>query len=387
MQTYNLFYIVDFPTRIVKESCTAIDNIFLHCSRVNTYHVHSVKNDLSDHDAQYLVINNVCGTQRNKNTPVKKRLITKTGVMMFMEALQNETWDMTLSSVEVDTSFNAFLNTFIVIFESCFPMQFVMDMGHKNQWITGGIKVLCRCKRYLYIISRVTHHIKIREYYSCYCSILRRVIRKAKEMYYNEMLMKSTNKSEMSWKIINNEIGCVAKRKAAPADFKNGEIKIEINKAAGFFNTYFIDSVEKLISQYPKTEDEWSATISSLTDKLPEIVNILITKSEISGVISLLKNKGSCGYDGISNKFIRLCSKQITKPLMHIFNLSLTTGIYPDRLKYANIIPCFKKGSITEISNYRPISLLTGFSKIFEILIYNRVIIQFNFISSMNHYT
>jgi hypothetical protein len=57
---------------------------------------------------------------------------------------------------------------------------------------------------------------------------------------------------------------------------------------------------------------------------------------------------------------------------MHIFNLSLTTGIYPDRLKYANIIPCFKKGSITEISNYRPISLLTGFSKIFEVLICNR---------------
>jgi hypothetical protein len=71
---------------------------------------------------------------------------------------------------------------------------------------------------------------------------------------------------------------------------------------------------------------------------------------------------------------------------MHIFNLSLTTGIYPDRLKYANIIPCFKKDSITEISNYRPISLLTGFSKIFEIcnrikqrLTNNKVDNQFGF--------
>lgn len=53
--------------------------------------------------------------------------------------------------------------------------------------------------------------------------------------------------------------------------------------------------------------------------------------------------------------------------------MSLTTGIYPDRLKYANIIPCYKKGDITEISNYRPISLLTGFSKLFEILICNRL--------------
>jgi hypothetical protein len=116
MQMYNLFYIVEFPTRIVKESCTAIDNIFLDYSRLNTYHVHSVNNGLSDHDAQYLVINNVFGTQRNKDTPVKKRLITKTGVMLFMEALQNETWHMTFSSMQVDASFNAFLNTFIVIF-------------------------------------------------------------------------------------------------------------------------------------------------------------------------------------------------------------------------------------------------------------------------------
>ncbi|MDR0585900.1 MAG: hypothetical protein LBG26_01540 [Treponema sp.] len=56
-----------------------------------------------------------------KNKPVKKRLITKTGVMMFTEALQNETWDMTLSSVEVDASFNAFLNKggLILLGEKC----------------------------------------------------------------------------------------------------------------------------------------------------------------------------------------------------------------------------------------------------------------------------
>jgi hypothetical protein len=66
-------------------------------------------------------------------------------------------------------------------------------------------------------------------------------------------------------------------------------------------------------------------------------------------------------------------SRTDNKPLAHIYNLSLTTGIYPDRLKYTNIIPCYKKGDITEMSDYRPISLLTGFSKLFEILICNRL--------------
>jgi hypothetical protein len=53
-----------------------------------------------------------------------------------------------------------------------------------------------------------------------------------------------------------------------------------------------------------------------------------------------------------------------------IYNLSLNSGICPDRLKYANIKPCFKKGDRLQI-NYRPISLLTGFCKIFEMLIFS----------------
>jgi hypothetical protein len=97
----------------------------------------------------------------------------------------------------------------------------------------------------------------------------------------------------MSWKIINNEIACMAKRKAAPSELKDGEDKIEINKAAGLFNTYFINTVEKLISKYPKTENERFTTICSFTDKFPEIVSVPIMSTEISSSISLLKNKAS----------------------------------------------------------------------------------------------
>ena len=51
----------------------------------------------------------------------------------------------------------------------------------------------------------------------------------------------------------------------------------------------------------------------------------------------------------------------------------LATGIFPDRLKYSEIQPLFKKGNKTEISNYRPISLLPSFSKIIEKIIYKRL--------------
>jgi hypothetical protein len=57
----------------------------------------------------------------------------------------------------------------------------------------------------------------------------------------------------------------------------------------------------------------------------------------------------------------------------HIYNKCLISGLFPDRLKYARIIPLFKNGDRSSILNYRPISLLTSFAKIFEILIYCRL--------------
>ena len=56
-----------------------------------------------------------------------------------------------------------------------------------------------------------------------------------------------------------------------------------------------------------------------------------------------------------------------------IFNKILTTGVFPERLKFSELKPLYKKGDTTDFSNYRPISLLTSFSKIIEKIIYNRL--------------
>jgi len=78
-------------------------------------------------------------------------------------------------------------------------------------------------------------------------------------------------------------------------------------------------------------------------------------------------------YDGLSNTILKLCSSQISKPITYIFNKSLTCGICPNHLQYATKKPFFKKGDKSQVSNYRPISLLNGFSIIFELLIFHRL--------------
>jgi hypothetical protein len=100
---------------------------------------------------------------------------------------------------------------------------------------------------------------------------------------------------------------------------------------------------------------------------------IPITESEVFNTILALKSKKSSGYDGISNRILKHCATVISKPLSHICNFSLTKGIFPDRCKYALVLPVYKKGERTDRSNYRPISLVLALSKVMEILMYNRL--------------
>ncbi len=75
----------------------------------------------------------------------------------------------------------------------------------------------------------------------------------------------------------------------------------------------------------------------------------------------------------MSPEIVKRIIPLISKPLAHIFNLSLSTGVFPAALKVAKVIPVFKKDDPHVFSNYRPISLLPCFSKILERLIYNRL--------------
>ena len=79
-----------------------------------------------------------------------------------------------------------------------------------------------------------------------------------------------------------------------------------------------------------------------------------------------LKPNKSPGYDGIGSNVIKQCFGTLNRPLHYICNIDLQTGVFPEEIKIAGVTPIFKGGEVSDLGNYRPISVLCCFSKILE---------------------
>jgi len=95
--------------------------------------------------------------------------------------------------------------------------------------------------------------------------------------------------------------------------------------------------------------------------------------NEVITVTKNLKSKTSSGYDEIPTDIMKLSINFVAPHIVNIINKSFTDGDFPDLLKIAKICPIYKAGEVSNISNYRPISVLPSFSKVFEKLVYNRL--------------
>ena len=104
--------------------------------------------------------------------------------------------------------------------------------------------------------------------------------------------------------------------------------------------------------------------------------SMVISQIHDLGVVSIIRslNNSSPGWDDIPSFLTKRVLNSYIKLLTVLINRSFQEGIVPDEIKLANVTPIYKSGSTMELINYRPISVLNIFSKIFERLMYNRLI-------------
>ena len=98
----------------------------------------------------------------------------------------------------------------------------------------------------------------------------------------------------------------------------------------------------------------------------PQIDDIIIKQNDVYQLLCNLDVNKATGNDQIGNKLLKVAAPSISQILSKIFNTSIQNGKYPQVWRNACVIPIYKKGSHSNIINYRPVSLLLCVSKIFE---------------------
>ena len=120
----------------------------------------------------------------------------------------------------------------------------------------------------------------------------------------------------------------------------------------------------KLASSIPTSEKHFSTFLNEPVQQNFVFANV--THQSVLKCLSSLKTKKSAGNDNISTALLKDIIPFILNPIVHLFNLSLKTGYIPDSYKQAKVIPIYKSQEKNDFTNYRPISLLSTFSKLLE---------------------
>jgi len=139
---YNLMGTVHFLTRINHSTASAIDNIIFYISQFVNYLVNPLTNDLSDHDAQILTLK--IPVHRHSERLQFIRKIDQHTIPDFIYKLSNESWDCVFDSEDVGLMFNSFLNTYLRIFYSSFPLIRSKSRNNRLDCVTSEIKTSCK---------------------------------------------------------------------------------------------------------------------------------------------------------------------------------------------------------------------------------------------------
>ena len=100
--------------------------------------------------------------------PNKTKLIRKIDehtIFYFIYNISNKTWDSVFDATDVNRMFNSFLNTYLRIFNSCFPLIRTRTSKYNNNWITTGIRTSCKRKRELFSLTRNSNNTALKQYY------------------------------------------------------------------------------------------------------------------------------------------------------------------------------------------------------------------------------
>ena len=208
-------------------------------------------------------------------------------------------------------------------------------------------------------------------FYKRYRNKLNQLLRSSERKHYHDLLNEYKSNIKKCWQVIKSIMN---KRKYTPISNKfkdNDKIISDGNIIANKFNNFFINVGKTLTKTIPRSN---KIPLDYITNgNINKFYFSPVTENEVRNILGMIKDSAA-GWDELKAFIMKQIKEVIVTPLVHICNLSFTTGIFPDELKIANVVPIFKSGDDMVFSNYRPVSILPMFSKLLEWLAYNRLV-------------
>lgn len=374
LYTYYIFPVITKPTRVTSTSATLIDHIW-----TNNFHTPStngiIYTTLSDHFPIFTSFP-VSGSCKNNFTKsIVKTIINHENIDSFKLDLASYQWEQVMKSQDVNEDYDNYFKKFTDLYKKHFITKTVNLKGKflNKPYITSAIKTSIRHRHKLQKLY-AKWPLSYGEEFKTYRNTLTTVIREAKSNYYKNMLNQHTGNMKKTWETINNLTG---RNKAhLPNHFMYNNKCLNSNEEiAEGFNEHF----SNVATNTARPQGHHPASFHRY---LPPSVpySFYLRPTTVDEIITIIRHlKGtSPGHDNIHINVIKECADIMAPFLKYIINLSFQLGCVPKQLQVAKINPIFKKGNNTQFDNYRPISLLSSVSKIFEKVMVSRLMDYLN---------
>ena len=310
---------------------------------------------MSDHYPYFVSCNlSVNHSTRKRPKYIKKRVNDKLAyVSLLTDICQSDIVNDMITDPYTDPNINYEIleNHVTRLKNKHLPLKTVKFNKHKprgSKWISQGVIRSIKYRDKLYRELKKTDR-SSRDYpelqiqLKTYNYLLKRTIKEAKQLYFNEQFNKNRSDVRKTWGTISE---IIQKTKTKPSGIKSvlseGKRISDPADIAEKFNNFFIRISSTLADKIKRPEGIHYRQFLH-QNILSSFEFDLIDEKKITHVARCLHNKSSSGKDGISLKLLKYLLPGLSKPLTLIINQSLLTGIFPDRLKIAKVIPLYKK--------------------------------------------
>ena len=280
---------------------------------------------------------------------------------------------------DVETSTDHISSELYQIAKKHFPIR-SQQISYKKlntPWLT---KYMIKCLRNKHKLFEQYKHHKIQySVFRNYSNLLRKLINRSKTIYEKNLLNDLSGNTRGIWKRINSIMRPSDKTEPPFITDTNRITHTESDEISNSLAGHFDGLPGSLIKDMPKSCHKY---LNNIETNNKSMILFPATPNEIINIINELKNNNNTR--DIPTKLLKLANQEISIILCNLFNKIIEHGAYPSSLKRAVITAVHKKGSKTDISNYRPISVLKVIDKIFEKLLHSRLenfFLKFNLFS------